>query len=500
MAYWLTVLVLTPLVGTLVLCFVKGEAGKIAGLVFSLVTLGLGTTVFVLAQTDAAALAVKVPWIAPIGAWFALSVDGMGAVMVLLTVILVPIVLLAEWRVGDGEGTWSTRTFFALVLALESLALLVFLAGDALLFYLAFEATLIPMYFLIGGWGGPKRAGAALKFLLFSLAGGLVMLVGIVGLYVASANAGAPTYLLSELNALKIGGETGQWLFAAFFFAFAVKAPMVGVHTWLPDTAEQATPGSSTLLVGVLDKIGTFGMIKFCLLLFPAASAWATPVVLIWALVSIIYGAVMAIGSKHLMRLISFTSISHFGFMVLGIFAMTTPSLTGSMFYMINHGFSTAALFLIVGFLIARRGSADVTAFGGVQKIAPVLAGVLLMAGLSALALPGMSSFVSEFLVTSGAFQRYPIHTAVGILGVVLAAVYVLLMYQRTMTGPVTEQVAATVKTDLDLREKLVVLPLLALIVFFGFFPKPMLDVLAPTAADTMTQLGVTDPVPQAVK
>lgn len=500
MSYWLTTLVLLPMAGALLLCLVKGQAAKVAGLVFSMLTLALGVAVFVAAGSDAAALAVQVPWIAPIGAWFALSVDGMGAVMVLLTVILVPVVMIAEWNIGDSDGRWSTRAFFGLVLVLESLSLLVFLAGDALLFYLAFEATLIPMYFMIGGWGGAKRGRAAIKFLLFSLAGGLVMLVGIVGLFAVSVGAGTPSYLLSDLAALKIGGDLGKWLFAAFFFAFAVKAPMVGVHTWLPDTAEQASPGTSTLLVGVLDKIGTFGMIKFCLMLFPEASQWATPVVLIWALVSILYGAVMAIGSPHLMRLISFTSVSHFGFMVLGIFAVTTPSLTGSMFYMINHGFSTAALFLIVGFLIQRRGSAQVGDFGGVQKVAPVLAGVFLMAGLSALALPGMSSFVSEFLVTSGAFQRYPWHTGVAVLGVVLAAVYVLLAYQRTMTGPVTDQVAETVKTDLSARERLVAAPLLALILVFGFFPKPMLDAVEPTAKDTMSQVGVTDPAPQAVK
>ena len=276
MSYWLTTLVLLPMAGALLLCLVKGQAAKVAGLVFSLLTLALGVAVFVAAGSDAAALAVQVPWIAPIGAWFALSVDGMGAVMVLLTVILVPVVMIAEWNIGDSDGRWSTRVFFGLVLALESLSLLVFLAGDALLFYLAFEATLIPMYFMIGGWGGAKRGRAAIKFLLFSLAGGLVMLVGIVGLFAVSVGAGTPSYLLSDLAALKIGGDLGKWLFAAFFFAFAVKAPMVGVHTWLPDTAEQASPGTSTLLVGVLDKIGTFGMIKFCLMLFPEASQWAT--------------------------------------------------------------------------------------------------------------------------------------------------------------------------------------------------------------------------------
>lgn len=500
MSYWLLILVLGPLVGSLVPALTKGRAAKVCGLIIALATLGVAIAVYVLAQDNAGDLAVQTPWIAPIGAWFALGVDGMGAVMVLLTAILVPVVMIAEWNVGDDRPGPGTGAFFSLVLVLESLSLLVFTADDALLFYLAFEATLIPMYFLIGGWGGPKRARAALKFLLFSLAGGLVMLFGIIGLFGVSSSKGVPSYLLSDLAALKIDGSIGNWLFAAFFFAFAVKAPMVGVHTWLPDTTEQATPGASTLLVGVLDKIGTFGMIKFCLLLFPAATTWATPFVLVWALVSILYGAILAIGSKDLMRLIAFTSVSHFGFMVLGIFAVTTQSLTGSIFYMINHGFSTAALFLVAGFMISRRGSANVMDFGGVQKIAPVLAGVFLMAGLSALALPGMSSFVSEFLVTSGVFQRYPVHAAISIIGVVLAAVYVLLMYQRTMTGPVPEQVAATVRTDLGVREKLVVIPLLGLILFFGVAPQSMLEVIEETSTATLSQIGATDPAPQAVK
>ncbi len=380
-SYLLTTLVLLPLIGGLLTGFITGQTAKIIGLITSLLTLGLGIAVFVMAGDSAAELAVQVPWIAPIGTWFALGVDGMGAVMVLMTVILVPVVLVAEWQVGD-NGKWRTEVFFALALVLESLALLVFVAQDALLFYLAFEATLIPMYFMIGGWGSENRGRAALKFLLFSLAGGLVMLFGIIGLYGTSAAQGEPTFLLAELAKLDISGVEGRWLFAAFFFAFAVKAPMVGVHTWLPDAAEAATPGSSTLLVGVLDKIGTFGMIKFTLMLFGEAATWATPVILIWALISIIYGAVMAIGSKHIMRLIAFTSVSHFGFMVLGIYALTTQSLTGSMFYMINHGFSTAALFLIAGFLIARRGKAKVADFGGVQKVAPVMSGVFLMAGV----------------------------------------------------------------------------------------------------------------------
>ncbi|MDA8438270.1 MAG: NADH-quinone oxidoreductase subunit M, partial [Propionibacterium sp.] len=358
-----------------------------------------------------------------------------------------------------------------------------------------------PMYFLIGGWGGPRRAQAAVKFLIYSLAGGLVMLFGVIGVGVQTAQAGAPSFLISDVAALHLSSTTGRWLFVAFFIAFAVKAPMVPVHTWLPDTAEQATPGSSTLLVGILDKIGTFGMIRLCLGMFPEPSKWATPVILILALVSIFWGALMAIGSRNLMRLISYTSVSHFGFMVLGIFALTTQSLSGSIFYMLNHGFSTAALFLAVGYLVKRRGSADIGAFGGVEKVAPVGAGLFLVAGLSTLALPGMSSFISEFMVMAGTWQRHPWLAAISTLGTVLAALYVLLAYQRTMTGPATE-VVQTHFTGRDVtgRERLVMVPLIALLLVFGFYPKPMLQVVEHTAKTTMATVGMTDPAPAAVQ
>ena len=427
----LTILALVPLLGALVLFVVKGPAGRLIGY-------GVALT----------------------------------------TAILVPVVLLAEWHVGDApEARWGTSTFFALALMMQSFALFVFMASDILLFYVAFEATLIPTYFLIGGFGGPRRGAAAMKFLLYSLAGGLVMLVAVAGVYAVT--------------------DMGRWLFLGFFIAFAVKAPMAGLHTWLPDTAEQATPGTSTLLVGVLDKIGTFGMLKICLTAFPEATQWATPVILVWAIVSVLYGAFMAFGATDLLRLVSYTSISHFGFMVFGIFALTTPSISGSIFYMLNHGLSTAALFLVVGFMIRRRGSQDIDAFGGVQKVAPVLTGVLLMSGLSALALPGMGSFVSEFLVMAGAWQRYPIHTAVITLGMVLAAVYVLRMYKTTMTGPVTDQVATHVTHDLSIREKAVVAPLLILLIVFGFVPRPVLAMADETATQTMAVVGVEDPAPQ---
>ena len=249
------------------------------------------------------------------------------------------------------------------------------------------------------------------------------------------------------------------------------------------------------MMVGVMDKIGTFGMIRFCLGLFPEASQWATPVVLVLATVSILYGAILAIGSRDIMRFVAYTSISHFGFIVLGIFAFTTQSLTGSTLYMLNHGLSTAALFIAAGYLVKRRGSRDIADYGGVQKVAPVLAGLLLFAGLSTLSLPGLSSFVSEFLVLAGTFSRYPVYAVISTLAIVLAALYILVMYQRTMTGPPTPKVQATV-TDLTSRERWAMAPLVVLIVALGLFPKPLLEVIEPATQATMTYVGVTDPEP----
>ncbi len=495
----LTVLALLPLVGALVLLVVQGTTAKWLGLIVSLATLVLAVVAALRFRPgDGMQLVEQVPWIPQFGAHYALGLDGLGLTLVLLTAILVPVVLIASWNVGEvGDSRWTTRSFFGLVLALEALSLYVFLATDVLLFYLFFELTLIPMYFLIGGFGrGRRRSYAAIKFLLFSLLGGLVMLASVIGLYVVSSQSeGGATYLLSELMNLQIPEQTQRWLFLGFMFAFAIKAPMVPFHTWLPDAAEESTPGAATLMVGVLDKIGTFGMIRFCLGLFPEASTWATPVVLVLAVISVLYGALAAIGQKNLMRLIAFTSISHFGFIVLGIFAFTTQGVTGSTLYMLNHGFSTAALFLVVGFLISRRGSALITDFGGVRKVAPVLAGLTLVAGLSSLSLPGLSSFVSEFMVLAGTFSRYPIHAVVATMGIVLAALYILIMYQRTMTGPVTDVVREKV-TDLNGRERVALAPLLLLILVLGFFPRPALAIIEPTVTATLQHVGVTDPDP----
>ena len=494
---WLTLLGLVPLLGAAVLCFPLKGVAKGLGMTFALITAGLGFGVAAL-YTSGAQLAELAPWIPAFGASWALGVDGMSLMMVLLTVVLTPLVLLAEWKLFDSrsETRWNAQVFFALVLLLEALSLFVFLADDVLLFYLFFEATLIPMYFLIGGFGGPRRSYAAVKFLLFSLAGGLIMLFSVIGLYAESTSQfGAPTFLIADLVRLGFAPGTEMLLMVGFLIAFVIKAPMVPVHTWLPTAAEEGTPGTSVLLVGVLDKIGTFGMIKFCLAIFPDASRAAGPVMIVLALISILYGAIAAIGSKNLLRLVAYTSVSHFGFMVLGIYTFTTAGTSGTIFYMLNHGFSTAALFLVLGFLIRRRGSAMVESFGGVEKVAPVLAGSVLVAGLSALALPGMSSFVSEFMVLAATWSREPWVAAVAVLGTVLAAVYVTLMYQRTMTGPVTEQVREHITTDLTGRERWVMVPLIGVILLLGFVPQLALDVIEPTSVATLTQAGISDPV-----
>src|SRR3954454_18260074 len=404
---WLTVLWVVPLVGALATAFVpKGALAKQTALVASLLTLAVGVVTATQFDQDGSGFQLEEThsWIEAFGVHYALGLDGLGLLLVLLTVVLVPIVLVAGWNDSpDDEG----KPWFAWALALEALSLVVFVATDVFLFYVVFEATLVPAYFLIGGFGRAGRGAAALKFLMFQLGGGLVLLGSVIGLYVVSADQGSPSYLLTDLQQLDISTSAGRWLFAGFFIAFAVKAPLFPVHTWLADTTEQATPPTSVLLVCVLDKIGTFGMLRFCLGLFPEASQWATPVVVALALVSIVYGAFLAIGQDDILRLIGLTSLSHFGFITLGIFALTIQGGSGSILYMVNHGVGTAALFLLAGYLIKRKGTSLISEITGVEHRAPVLAGLFLVAGLATLGLPGLSQFVSEILVMIAPFDYH---------------------------------------------------------------------------------------------
>ncbi len=495
---WLTLLIVWPLIGAIALWLLPAGArrwSRQTALGFALVEVVLGVLALLAFNTGDAAthqLTETHSWIPQLGVSYAVGVDGVGLALVLLSVVLVPLVILAAWR-EQGAGALPTdrlRNYLALVLVLTSFMVAVFAARDVFFFYVLFEAMLIPVYFMIGAFGGAQRRYAAVKFLLFSLAGGLVMLVGVIALYL-NGPRGEQGFLTENLVGIDLSTSTERWLFLAFFLAFAVKAPMFPVHTWLPDAAEQAPAGTSTLLVGVLDKVGTFGMLTLCLPLFPNASRWAAPVVIALALVSIFYGALLALGQQNLFRLVAYTSVSHFGFIVLGIFAFTSTSVAGSSFYMVNHGLSTGALFLLVGFLATRRGSARIEDFGGLQKVTPVLAGTFLVTGLSALSLPGLSTFVSEFLVVVGTFARHRPAAIIAVVAVVLAALYVLWTYQRVFTGPVREDLAQT--RDLGARERWVVGPLIAIMLVLGFYPAPALELVSEPAVSTVGQVGLED-------
>ena len=436
-------------------------------------------------------------WLPTFGINYALGLDGISLILILMSVLLVPVVIVAGWHESEG-GRWSAKTFYILILVLETMMIGVFAATDVFLFYVFFEAMLIPVYFLIGGYGVGERSQAAIKFLLYSLFGGLLMLASIIGIYVISGNQIGHTFDIDKLATLQIDSLTQNFLFLGFFIAFAIKAPLWPLHTWLPDAAKSATPGTSVLLLGVLDKVGTFGMIRYCIKLFPDASKTFTPAIITLAVISILYGAFLAIGQKDIKGLIAFTSISHFGFITLGIFAMTTQGNSGATLYMFNHGFSTAALFILAGFMMRRRNSSTIADFGGLQRVTPILAWTFFIAGLSSLALPGLSSFVSEFLVLVGTYTRYPVAAILGTFGIILAALYILIPVQKALHGPTTAGNESL--PDLTRREKIAIAPVIAIIIALGFYPKPALDLINPTSVTTITDAGFSDPAPTGGK
>ncbi|NHC44121.1 NADH-quinone oxidoreductase subunit M [Motilibacter aurantiacus] len=497
---WLSVLAAVPLVGAVAVAAVpRGREllAKQLAVAVSLIVLALVVAIGLQFDTDGAGTFQFTEyhrWIPEFGVSYALGVDGIALVLLALVALLTPVCLLASWHdVTEVQGARRVQTFFALMLTTEGILVGVFAATDVFLFYVLFEAVLIPMYFIIGGFGGAQRSYAAVKFLIYSLLGGLLMLASVIGLYVAGPG-GEQGFLRSTLEGASIDPTTQRWLFLGFFIAFAIKAPLWPLHTWLPDAASEAPPGGAVMLVGVLDKIGTFGMIAYCLPLFPDASVWARPAVIVLCVVGVIYGALVAIGQVDLMRLIAYTSVSHFGFIALGVFAMTSQGQAGSTLYMLSHGFSTAALFLLAGMLASRRGSRRIADFGGVQRVAPVLAGLFLMAGLSSLALPGFSSFVSEFLVLAGTYGRYTVAAIVATLGIVLAALYILIVYQRVMTGPVAKAVEGF--RDLRAREVWAVAPVIALLLGLGVAPQLALDVINPAVERTLESVNQGDPAP----
>ena len=435
----------------------------------------------------------KYSWIPALGINYQLGVDGISLILILLSVLLVPIVIVGGWNESE-NGRFSVKTFYVLILILETMMIGVFAATDLFLFYVFFEAMLVPVYFLIGGYGTGARQAAAVKFLLYSLFGGLLMLASIIGIFVISGNQIGRTFDIEALSTLQIDSTTQNFLFLGFFIAFAIKAPLWPLHTWLPDAAKSATPGTSILLLGVLDKVGTFGMIRYCVELFPDAARTFTPLIITLSVISILYGAFLAIGQKDIKGLIAFTSISHFGFITLGIFAMTSQGNSGATLYMLNHGFSTAALFLTAGWMISRRGSSTIADFGGLQRVTPILAWSFFIAGMSSLALPGLSSFVSEFLVLVGTYTRYPVAAIIATFGIIMAALYILIPVQKALHGPTTS--GNENLPDLNKREIAAIAPVIAVIIALGFYPKPALDVINPAAQETITKAGFSDPAP----
>ena len=493
----LTIVGVLPLISALLIAFIPSKNVELIKRAAFVATLLVAiASIFLATGFDKSVTGMQyvqsTTWIAAFNINFAIGIDGISLVLILLSTILVPIVILATWHESD-LGRWSSKSFYILILVLETLMIGVFAATDLFLFYVFFEAMLIPIYFLIGGYGTGNKSAAAVKFLLYSLFGGLLMLASVIGIYVIAGNQIGATFDLTQLATLEIDSNTQNLLFLGFFIAFAIKAPLWPFHTWLPDAAKAATPGTSVLLLGVLDKVGTYGMIRFCIALFPDASKTFTPLIITLAVISIIYGAFMAIGQKDIKGLIAFTSISHFGFITMGIFAMTTQGMSGANLYMVNHGFSTAALFLVAGWMMMRRGSSTISDFGGLQRVTPVMAWTFFIAGMSGLALPGLSSFVSEFLVLVGTYTRYPVAAVVGTLGIVLAALYILIPIQKTLHGPITS--GNENLKDLSLREKFAIAPVILIIVVMGFYPKPVLDIINPTAEKIVVNAGFTDPV-----
>ncbi len=552
---WLTVAGAIPLAGTLAVCLTPGRSApgtdsdrRSRDLLVK--RIALATTVVTLGVTIGMAAGFKTggprfqftqtyQWIPQFGVHYAVGVDGIALVLILMTAVLAPLVVLGAWnaaesggrRAGGAQGQpgaggaqgqpgaggaqgqpgaggaqgqpgaggaqnrHSVKTYFALVLALEAMMIGAFAATDVFLFYVLFEAMLIPMYFMIGSYGVGQRQYAAVKFLLYNLLGGLLLLAALIALYVYSSHGGhGGTFLFIPLTHVALSPLAGKWLFLGFFVAFAIKAPLWPFHTWLPDAAAAAQPGDAVLMIGVMDKLGTFGMIRYCLLLFPAASHYFTPLILVLSVIGVLYPAIVAIGQADMKRLIGYLSISGMGLITLGIFAMTSQSQAGATLQMVNHGVLVGALFLLVGFMIVRRRSALIDDYGGVQKVAPVLAGLFLISGLAGLALPGLNTFVSEFLVLIGTFTKYEVAAGLATAGIILAAIYILWMYQRTMTGPVRDEVASM--PDLRARELWAVGPLIALIIALGVYPKPVIDVINPAVQKTLVQAHSTDPVP----
>jgi NADH-quinone oxidoreductase subunit M len=514
-AFLLVLLLLIPLAGAIAVAFLR-DNDRLA----KQLALGVSVVEFVVAviswiSYDAGGARIQqsfsFDWIPSFGVHIAFGIDGIALVMIAVIALLIPVVIGAGWA-DKLPGERTAGGFLSLILLQEAITVGVFAATDVFLFYVLFEVMLIPMYFLIGNYGGARRQYAAVKFFLYSFLGGLIMLASAIGAYsLAADELGQGTFDWATLVRVVSNAplENQIWIFLGFFLAFAVKAPLVPLHTWLPDAAAEAPIGVAVILVGILDKVGTFGFLRYLLPMTPDASVKLAPLVLVMGVAGVLYGALLATGQRDMKRFIAYVSIAHFGFIAIGIFSFSQQSEVGSVSYMLNHSISTGMLILVIGMVVARGGSSLIADYGGLAKIAPALAGVFLLAGLASLSLPGTNSFISEFLVLVGSYGREPVFTILATVGMILAALYVLWLYQRIFHGPVRGNALVDVAggpgtavapevgarraiLDLSGREKLVLAPLVFLVIGIGIYPKPVLDVITPTVDSTLQSVGIS--------
>jgi NADH-quinone oxidoreductase subunit M len=486
----ITITLALPLIGAVVLGFVDAGERTVKAVALLASVGAFIASVLLAVQFDPAEsglqLAERLTWIPVIGAEFALALDGVSLVLILLTTFLTPLILIASWD----SITDRLKGYLAAFLVLEAAVIGVFAATDLLLFYVFFEFTLVPMYLIIGIWGGLQRRYAAVKFFLYTLFGGLLMLVGILYLYGRTGGLQGGTFAYEAIRALELGAVEQRWLFAAFAIGFAVKVPLFPVHTWLPDAHTEAPTGGSVFLAGVLLKMGTFGLLRYALPVFPDATIEFAPFMLAISVVGILYGGIVALMQQDIKKLIAYSSVSHMGFVVLGTFALNGTATSASVVQMVNHGLSTGALFLLVGFLYERRHTREIAAFGGLAKQVPVMAGVWLLVSMSSLALPGLNGFVGEFPILLGTFQSNRAAAVLAAFGAVLAALYLLWAYQRMFHGPL-EGADNLATADLTRRELGVLAPILVLIVAIGVYPQPLFDLVEPSVDRVLVEVGV---------
>jgi NADH-quinone oxidoreductase subunit M len=476
----LTALVLLPVAAAIVVALVPGRRREIhlpLGIALSVFTLALAGYLFWVFEPAAGFQYVdRVTWYEPWGIDWHLGVDGISLPMVVLTTLLVPIALAASTTIEA-----RIKEFVVYTLLLEAGLIGAFLSLDLFLFFVFFEAMLVPMYFIIGIWGAERRIYAAVKFFIYTAFGSALMLAAIIGLALTHADqTGSASFALSDLGNLDLTVGAERLFFAAFAIAFAIKVPLFPFHTWLPDAHVEAPTAGSVLLAAVLLKLGTYGLLRFNLALFPEASVDAIPIMAILAVIGIIYGAVVAIVQPDLKKLVAYSSVSHLGFIVLGTFALTSGGLQGAVIQNVNHGLTTGALFLLVGMIYDRRHTKKIADFGGLQKTMPLLAGFFLFMSFASIGLPGLNGFVGEFLVLIGSFPALPSLTIIAAFGVILAAVYLLWAYERVFTG-MPEREENKLLSDLSAREIAILAPLAVLVLVIGLYPKLLLDKITPS-------------------